>query len=259
MSRSDQTSYLNAIRVMGRPITYYPVMAKALGSVKCGVFVSNFFYWEGKQHDEDGWMYKSQSEILDETGLSRSEQEGARKRLREFGALEEKKAGVPAKLYYRFNWNIIEGKITDFLDGKKVKKVRSKTLIYQLKELFDSYYMSLNDGNPFDWGSDKEGSKMAGKHWSGIKKLKTYFEDRARIRLKIPDEEKVPEDEIILAFTLFLDKIPDYWKGRCSTPMLMYSKINEIVSDIIKSNKNGSINKQKTGGGNGSTASEYID
>jgi hypothetical protein len=51
----------------------------------------------------DVWFYKTQAEIEDETGLTRYEQEGARKKLVASGVLEEQKKGIPAKLYFRVN------------------------------------------------------------------------------------------------------------------------------------------------------------
>ena len=48
-------------------------------------------------------MLVTQIEWERETGLTRSEQETARRKLRDLGYLEERRRGLPAKLYYRVN------------------------------------------------------------------------------------------------------------------------------------------------------------
>jgi hypothetical protein len=91
------------VAILGSPIAYYTAFAKVLGGVEAGILTSQFFYWYGKGHHPEGWIYKTQAEIEDETGLSRRNQETARKKLRELGVLEEQYTGMPAKLFYRLN------------------------------------------------------------------------------------------------------------------------------------------------------------
>jgi hypothetical protein len=87
--------------ITSKPVAYYSAFAQVSGGVTSGVLLSQLFYWTGRGADPDGWVYKSQSKWEAETGLTRREQETARKRLRERGILEEKLAGVPATLHYR--------------------------------------------------------------------------------------------------------------------------------------------------------------
>ena len=49
----------------------------------------------------DGWFIRSQEQWTQETGLSRWEQETARRALRRSGLLEERRVGMPAKLWFR--------------------------------------------------------------------------------------------------------------------------------------------------------------
>lgn len=85
---------------IGRPVAYYPSLVKITGSVCAGIFLCQLLYWRGKQTDPEGWIYKTQAEISEETGLSRCEQETARRLLREKGLIREKFADVPRKLYF---------------------------------------------------------------------------------------------------------------------------------------------------------------
>jgi hypothetical protein len=86
------------------PIAYHRVLASVGGGATVGLFLSQCWYWTIKtRNDEDGWWSKTQAEWENETGLKRREQERARRQLKVHGILEERKTGVPAKLYFRLN------------------------------------------------------------------------------------------------------------------------------------------------------------
>jgi len=86
-----------------RVVAYHPSFAAIAGGVTAGLFLAQLFYWHDRGSDPDGWIYKTQAEWEEETGLSRWEQETARRRLRERGLVEEKLAGLPARLHYRLD------------------------------------------------------------------------------------------------------------------------------------------------------------
>lgn len=97
------------LKGVGRPIAYYPNLRKITGSTVATIFLCQFIYWEGKQADkENGWIYKPQNELEEETGLSRYEQETARRHLRERGLLYEEKKGLPCKLYYKIDYEKLD-------------------------------------------------------------------------------------------------------------------------------------------------------
>ncbi len=68
-----------------------------------GVYVRQLVFWDGKGMDPDGWIYKSEDEMENETGLRRRAQREARKVLTSSEVLEEKRKGVPCRLFYRVN------------------------------------------------------------------------------------------------------------------------------------------------------------
>jgi len=103
MKRAIHEAKAALMEVLRRPIAYHVVFAKISGGVTSGVFLSQLFYWADRGKDPNGWIYKTQAEWEEETGLTRWEQETARKRLKERGILEEKRAGMPARLYYRLD------------------------------------------------------------------------------------------------------------------------------------------------------------
>lgn len=90
-----------AVLLGDRPIAYYPSIAKAVGDVTSAVLLSQLLYWQGRQADPDGWIFKTQAELTEETGLSRKNQETARKILVKHRLIEEVRRGIPAKMHFR--------------------------------------------------------------------------------------------------------------------------------------------------------------
>jgi hypothetical protein len=85
-----------------RPIAYHASLARALKSVTAGILLSQLLYWmERGGSDEDGWIWKTRDELEEETALTRTEQETARKVLVKAGVMEEKLRGVPARMHFR--------------------------------------------------------------------------------------------------------------------------------------------------------------
>ena len=93
---------------VGRPIAYYPKLARIIGGVKSTVFLCQLFYWRGKGSDPEGWIYKTRDEWEDETGLSHEEQNGARRKLKALKLLEEKHDRLHHRLYYRIAADILD-------------------------------------------------------------------------------------------------------------------------------------------------------
>ena len=92
---------------IGRPVAYYPRLSHITGGVKETLFLCQLLYWNGKQANKNSWIYKTQKEMLEETGLSRYEQETARRNLREKGFIKEARKGVPAKMHYKIDLDAI--------------------------------------------------------------------------------------------------------------------------------------------------------
>jgi hypothetical protein len=91
------------IEMLDRPIAYQRCFVTISKSVTAAVMLSQAVYWAKRTTDPDKWFWKSQLEWEEETGLTRSEQETARKKLAAIGVLEEKKQGLPCRLYFRVN------------------------------------------------------------------------------------------------------------------------------------------------------------
>lgn len=96
------------MHLLDRPIAYQPSFVPLGAGVTGAVLLSQLVYWQNRM---DGWFYKTQAEITAETGLTRYEQEGARKKLIAAGVLDEQLKGVPAKLYFRINEEALESQL----------------------------------------------------------------------------------------------------------------------------------------------------
>ena len=95
-------SWFHHLRAAGRPIAYYPQLAKPLGGVNAVILFSHFLYWNERSDCALG-VYKSAAEIEDETGLSVQEQRTARKRLRDLGVLIETAKRIEHRIYFRLD------------------------------------------------------------------------------------------------------------------------------------------------------------
>lgn len=83
------------------PLAYYPELVQITGSINATILLCQLIYWMGKEKDPNGWIYKTSKELQEETGLTKDQQETARKYLKKRGVLEEKRKGIPPIIHYR--------------------------------------------------------------------------------------------------------------------------------------------------------------
>lgn len=114
---------MNMLDLLDRPIAYHRCFVWLGAGITGAVFLSQALYWTRRTNDQNGWFYKSQAEWEEETGLTRHEQDGARKKLCALGVLEEIRRGVPARLFYRLNMNRLREIL---VKGKPLKPVRNQ-------------------------------------------------------------------------------------------------------------------------------------
>lgn len=93
---------MNILKLLDRPIAFHRSLVEPAGSVNAALMLSQAIYWALRiPKERDGWFWKTAEEWQAEIGLTRAEQEGARKRLIAANLLEEKLEGIPAKLHFR--------------------------------------------------------------------------------------------------------------------------------------------------------------
>ncbi|TAK82109.1 MAG: hypothetical protein EPO20_22645 [Betaproteobacteria bacterium] len=90
------------LEVFDLPVSFHRCLVPITGGVTAALMLSQAI-WTTQAIDRaaNGWFSKSQDQWTDETGLSRWEQETARRALRSAGFLEERRVGMPAKLWFR--------------------------------------------------------------------------------------------------------------------------------------------------------------
>jgi hypothetical protein len=88
--------------VFDTPITFHRCLIPVSGGVNAALLLSHAIWTtQALDGEADGWFLKSQEQWAEETGLSRWEQETARRALRDAGLLEERRVGMPARLWFR--------------------------------------------------------------------------------------------------------------------------------------------------------------
>ncbi len=97
-----------ATRLLGqRCIAYHPRLAQLTGRVTAGLMLSQALYWTRKlavaEPYRSGWFWKTRDDWLSETGLSRREQDSARAALKRLDLLQERRVGMPARVWYRID------------------------------------------------------------------------------------------------------------------------------------------------------------
>ncbi|WP_010323649.1 DnaT-like ssDNA-binding domain-containing protein [Marinobacterium stanieri] len=117
----SRAAYAELLR---RPVAYHPVFRKVTGSTVAAVMVSQMYYWssEGRiSAERDGWFHKTISEWEAEIGLSRSEQERARRDLVKAGVLEEARKGSPARMWFRLRVEALLALVAQYAESCKLE------------------------------------------------------------------------------------------------------------------------------------------
>ena len=90
------------LAVFDMPVTFHRCLVPVAGGVTAALMLSQAIWLtETLESASDGWFMCSQEQWTQETGLTRWEQETARRALRRAGLLVERRLGMPAKLWFR--------------------------------------------------------------------------------------------------------------------------------------------------------------
>lgn len=103
------------IRGFGRPVAYYPELAKHLGGVSSTVLFCQMTYWMDKLTSDLG-VHKTSDEIEGETGLSYEEQRTARKKLRNLGVLIETNKRLEHRIYFKVDFHRLDEILTQVFE-----------------------------------------------------------------------------------------------------------------------------------------------
>ena len=85
--------------ILYKPIAFHRCFVPLTGSVNAALMLSQAMYWQ-KRNEDGVWWFQTQEKWADETGLSRREQETARRALRNLPFWKEELRGLPGKLHF---------------------------------------------------------------------------------------------------------------------------------------------------------------
>jgi hypothetical protein len=131
---------------VGRPVAFYPGLRKITGATTATLFLCQLIYWEGKQKDPNGWIYKVSNEIEEETGLSWQEQKTARNNLVKLGFIEEVYKRLDHVITFRLHLDKINQAWDEYNRDNKNSPIRESTIGETVKVQLgnDEKYNSLS-------------------------------------------------------------------------------------------------------------------
>jgi hypothetical protein len=95
--------------LLDRPIAFNRTLVPVAGSITAALLLAQIIYWQTVMlrlpERRDGWFYKTAGEWYAETGMTRSEFEGARARLLKRGLVSYEVRGNPPVGYYRVEFD----------------------------------------------------------------------------------------------------------------------------------------------------------
>jgi hypothetical protein len=103
-----------------RTVGYSPDLARAVGGATIGLFLSQLLFLSDKGANPDGWVYKSEAEMGRETGLTKREQQTARRKLLSLGVIAIERRGFKFTYHFKVIWERLYQVIEKFQRGQTV-------------------------------------------------------------------------------------------------------------------------------------------
>ena len=95
-----------------RVVGYSPDLARMVGGATIGLFLSQLLFLSDKGANPEGWVYKSEQEMGKETGLSKREQQTARRKLLALGVIAIIRGGFRNTYHFKVIWEKLYQVIT---------------------------------------------------------------------------------------------------------------------------------------------------
>jgi hypothetical protein len=87
-----------------RVVGYSPDLARIVGGATIGLFLSQLLFLSDKGANIEGWVYKSEAEMGRETGLTKREQQSARRKLLSLGVITIMRGGWKNTYHFKVIW-----------------------------------------------------------------------------------------------------------------------------------------------------------
>jgi hypothetical protein len=107
--------------LVGRHIAFHRRLVELTDNVKAALLLSQAVYWTRHGRDiaqRDGWFHKTAEHWEMELGLSAREQTSARDLLRARVLLEEQRLGLPARMHFRLNLEVLGRRLAERVDAR---------------------------------------------------------------------------------------------------------------------------------------------
>jgi hypothetical protein len=95
-----------------RVVGYSPHLARIVGGATIGLFLSQLLFLSDKGANPEGWVYKSEQEMGRETGLTKREQQTARRKLLSLGVITIMRGGWKNTYHFKVIWEKLYQVIT---------------------------------------------------------------------------------------------------------------------------------------------------
>jgi hypothetical protein len=87
-----------------RVVGYSPDLARMVGGATIGLYLSQLLFLSDKGANPEGWVYKSEQEMGKETGLTKREQQTARRKLLSLGVITIMRGGWKNTYQFKIIW-----------------------------------------------------------------------------------------------------------------------------------------------------------
>jgi hypothetical protein len=111
-----------------RTVGYSPDLARIVGGATIGLFLSQLLFLSDKGANPDGWVYKSEQEMGKETGLTKREQQTARRNLLSLGVITIMRGGWKNTYHFKVIWEKLYQVIAGFQRPQNVPTEKSESV-----------------------------------------------------------------------------------------------------------------------------------
>jgi hypothetical protein len=123
-------SYRQKVKDMlpNRIVGYSPDLARIVGGATTGLFLSQLLFLSDKGANPEGWVYKSEQEMGKETGLTKREQQTARRKLLALGVIAIMRGGWKNTYHFKVIWEKLYQVIAGIQRPQNVPTEKSERL-----------------------------------------------------------------------------------------------------------------------------------
>jgi transcription initiation factor IIE alpha subunit len=111
-----------------RVVGYSPDLARIVGGATIGLFLSQLLFLSDKGANPEGWVYKSEQEMGKETGLTKREQQTARRKLLALGVITIMRGGWKNTYHFKVVWEKLYQVIAGIKRPQNVSTEKSEPL-----------------------------------------------------------------------------------------------------------------------------------